>query len=59
VLYGGREDDVALTPPERALLEAIAASAAAAYDHIDADRSRERIVALEDRLRGMGAAVPE
>jgi hypothetical protein len=59
VLYGSREDDVALTPPERALLEAIAASAAAAYDHIDADRSRERIVTLEDRLRGLGAAVPE
>ena len=42
-----------------ALLEAIATSAAAAYDHIDADRSRERIVSLEERLRGLGAAVPE
>jgi GAF domain-containing protein len=59
VLYGGRQDDVPLTADERALLEAIATSAAAAYDHIDADRSHERIHALEDQLRSLGAPVSE
>jgi hypothetical protein len=59
VLYGGREDDVPLTSEERALLEAIASSAAAAYDHIDADHSRARIHTLEDQIRGLGGAVPE
>jgi hypothetical protein len=58
-LYGGREDDVPLTSEERALLEAIASSAAAAYDHIDADHSRARIHTLEDQIRGLGGAVPE
>jgi hypothetical protein len=59
VLYGGRQDDVPLTGDERTLLEAIATSAAAAYDHIDADRSRSRIHALEDQLHGLGATVSE
>ncbi|HEY1429194.1 MAG TPA: GAF domain-containing protein, partial [Candidatus Tumulicola sp.] len=59
VLYGARENDIRLSQEERALLEAIATSAAAAYDHIDADHSRARIHTLEERLRGMGAAIPE
>lgn len=56
VFYGSRSDGTGLTPSERSLLEAIALSAAAAYDHIDADRSRARIRALEERLSELGAA---
>ena len=40
-----------LTADERTLLETIARSAAAAYDHIDADKSRARILTLEKQLR--------
>jgi hypothetical protein len=58
VFYGGRSDGVPLSKAERTLLEAIALSAAAAYDHIDADRSRVRIRTLEDRLHELGAPVP-
>ncbi len=53
VLYGARSNGLPLTADERRLLEAIAASAAAAYDHIDADKSRARIVELEAKLRAM------
>jgi GAF domain len=59
VFYGGRKNGVPLTLAERALLESIARGAAAAYDHIDADRSRARIARLEDRLRELGAAIPD
>ena len=59
VLYGPRSNGVALTPDEQGLLEAIARSAGAAYDHIDADRSHARIRRLEDRLRELGAAVSD
>jgi hypothetical protein len=50
VFYGERKDGVAFSEDERALLASIAASAAAASDHIDADRSRTRIRELEARL---------
>jgi GAF domain-containing protein len=50
VFYGERKDGVAFTEDERELLASIAASAAAASDHIDADRSRTRIRELEARL---------
>ncbi|HKU80676.1 MAG TPA: GAF domain-containing protein [Candidatus Tumulicola sp.] len=58
VFYGHRSDGVPLTDDERSLLEAIARNAAAAYDHIDADRSRARIRTLEARLREFGATIP-
>jgi hypothetical protein len=51
VLYGARSNGVPLNADERALLEAIARSAGAAYDHIDADKSRARIAQLEAQLR--------
>ncbi|MGC1381075.1 MAG: GAF domain-containing protein [Candidatus Baltobacteraceae bacterium] len=59
VLYGSRSNGLPLTPDERALIESISRSAAAAYDHIDADRSRTRIRQLESRLREMGATLSE
>ncbi len=59
VLYGPRSSGVLLTADEQSLLEAIARSAGAAYDHIDADRSHARIRRLEDRLRELGSAVPD
>jgi hypothetical protein len=55
VFYGPRSNGIPLTRDERSLLEAIARSAGAAYDHIDADKSHARIRELETRLRGMGA----
>ena len=55
IFYGARASGLALTPDERALLESIAVNAAAAYDHIDAERSRVRIQQLERRLRELGA----
>jgi GAF domain len=55
VFYSSRANGAQLTPSEVALLEALARSAAAAYDHIDADRSRARIKTLEDRLHALGA----
>jgi hypothetical protein len=54
VFYGERNDGVPFTDDERALLASIAASAAAASDHIDADRSRARIRELEARLAEAG-----
>ncbi len=51
VFYGARSNGMPFSPDERTLLEAIARSAAAAYDHIDADRSRARIRTLEAELR--------
>ncbi len=51
VFYGGRSDGTPFTADERALLEGIAGSAAAAYDHIDANHSRERIRELEEQVR--------
>jgi GAF domain-containing protein len=50
VFYGARSDGTPFTADERALLESIAGSAAAAYDHIDANNSRERIRQLEAQL---------
>lgn len=58
VFYSSREDGAPLTASERSLLEAIALSAAAAYDHIDADRSRVRIRTLEARLHELGSDPP-
>jgi len=58
VLYGARSNGMTLTTDERSLLEAIARSAGAAYDHIDANKSHARIEELEGRLRSLGAAIP-
>ncbi len=58
VFYGERENGIHLDDSEAALLEAIATSAAAAYDHIDAERSRARIASLEARLVERGVALP-
>jgi hypothetical protein len=57
VFYGARTNGVPLTNDERSLLEAIAHSAGAAYDHIDAERAHRRITQLEDRLHSLGAAL--
>jgi hypothetical protein len=54
VFYGERKDGASFTTQERDLLAGIAASAADAYDHIDADRARRRIHLLEDRLQQAG-----
>ncbi|MBV8374852.1 MAG: hypothetical protein JO302_05020 [Candidatus Eremiobacteraeota bacterium] len=54
VFYGERSDGIAFTEDDRDLLASIAASAAAASDHIDADRSRARIRELEARLAEAG-----
>lgn len=54
VLYGARSNGVSLSADERNLLEAIARSAAAAYDHIDADRCHARVVQLEAKLHKLG-----
>jgi hypothetical protein len=59
VFYGARSNGASLAADERALLEAIARSAGAAYDHIDADRAHARIDQLEERLRRLGAPLPE
>jgi GAF domain-containing protein len=59
VFYGPRSSGMPLTTDERSLLEAIAHSAGAAYDHIDADKSHARIRKLEDQLRSVGAAIPD
>jgi hypothetical protein len=56
VFYGERKDGAAFTQAERDLLATIATSAAAAYDHIDADRAHARITALEERMRLAGIA---
>jgi len=53
VFYGPRGNGLPLTSDERNLLAAIARSAAAAYDHIDAERSHARIAELEARLRAL------
>ncbi len=49
--YGERKDGAPFTKEERDLLAAIAANAAAAYDHIDAERAHERIGELEGQLQ--------
>lgn len=59
VFYGPRSNGTPLTADERDLLHAITRGAGAAYDHIDADRSRARIGRLEAQLRALGAAVPD
>jgi hypothetical protein len=59
VFYGSHSNGTPFTADERNLLEAIARSAGAAYDHIDADKSRARIRKLEDQIRQLGAAVPD
>lgn len=56
VFYSARNNGLPLTADERNLLEGIARSAAAAYDHIDADKSRAQIVRLEARLRDLGVS---
>jgi len=59
VFYGPRASGAPFTPDERLLLAAIARSAGAAYDHIDADESRARIRRLEECIRQLGAPVPD
>jgi hypothetical protein len=59
VFYGPRGNGVRLSAGENVLLDGIARSAGAAYDHIDADRSRARIGRLEARIKELGAAVPD
>ncbi len=59
VFYGTRLNGTPFTADERALLEAIARSAAAAYDHIDADKSHARIQRLEQQLHQLGATIPD
>jgi hypothetical protein len=54
VFYGERRDGAAFSEDERRLLASIATNAAVACDHIDADRSRERIRELEARLAQAG-----
>lgn len=56
VFYGPRSSGAPLTNDERALLQGIARSAGAAYDHIDAERSHARIRELESRLHALGIA---
>ncbi|MBV8490227.1 MAG: hypothetical protein JO199_06840, partial [Candidatus Eremiobacteraeota bacterium] len=56
VFYGECENGLPLEMSEKRLLETIATSAAAAYDHIDAERSRARIAELEAQLKSAGAA---
>jgi hypothetical protein len=55
VFYGARQSGMPLTSDERSLLSEIGRSAAAAYDHIDADRSHARIAALEAQLRTLSS----
>lgn len=57
VFYGPRESGLPLTSDERSLLESIARSAGAAYDHIDAEKSHARIADLESRLQALGSTV--
>ena len=59
VFYGARANGAATSQDERDLLESVAKGAAAAYDHIDADRSHARILRLEECLREAGAIVPD
>ncbi len=56
VFYSARSNGLPLTSDERNLIESIARSAAAAFDHIDADKSRARITELETKLRSLGAS---
>jgi GAF domain-containing protein len=56
VLYGSRSNGMPLTPDEQVLLEAVARSAGAAYDHIDADRSHARIAELEAQVRALSVS---
>jgi hypothetical protein len=57
VLYGPRANGMPLTSDEQGLLEAIAGSAGAAYDHIDANRSHARIAELEAQLQRLNPTV--
>lgn len=59
VFYGARSNGMPLTSDERSLLEAIARSAGAAYDHIDSEKARDRIHHLEDRIRQLGSPIPD
>lgn len=54
VFYGPHSSGIPVAGDERTLLEAIARSAGAAYDHIDADKAHARIRQLEARLHEMG-----
>ncbi len=58
VFYGPRSNGTPLTSDERALLEGIARSAGAAYDHIDADKAHARIRELEAQLRRLEPPTP-
>jgi hypothetical protein len=50
VLYGGHREGAAINPDERSLLGALVTSAAATFDHLDAERAREEINDLKRRL---------
>jgi hypothetical protein len=49
-LYGAHRDGATLNSDERALLGALVASAAATFDHLDAQRARQEIDDLRRRL---------
>jgi hypothetical protein len=49
-LYGARRDGAVLNSDERALLGSLVSSAAATFDHLDAQRAREEIQDLRRRL---------
>lgn len=50
VLYGAHRDGAALNPDERALLGTLVANAAATFDHLDAQQTREEIADLRRKL---------
>jgi hypothetical protein len=50
VLYGGHRDGATINRDERSLLNGLVASAAATFDHLDAQRARDEINDLKRRL---------
>jgi hypothetical protein len=50
VLYSGHVGGEALDPTEQRSVSALAVGAAAAYDHLDAERMRRRVAELEAAL---------
>lgn len=56
-LYGAHRDGATLNSEERALLGALVASAAATFDHLDAQRARDEIVELRRRLSEISGRV--
>ena len=54
VLYGGHREGAAINPDERSLLSALATSAGATFDHLDAQRARDEMNDLKRRLEANG-----